>query len=109
MEDGTRGTARDQDAHAKSYGSISIEPKQNITNKAETGLAVAESAAAPSYRRRGVTIASAFGPPPAFDAATAWAAVLSSAPLQSRLLQQAGAKKYRGTHSVVDLFPSTVE
>ena len=32
VEDGTRGTARDQDAHAKSYGSISIEPKQNITD-----------------------------------------------------------------------------
>ena len=33
--------------------------KLDITNKAETRLAVAESAAAPSYRRRGVTIASA--------------------------------------------------
>ena len=52
---------------------------------------------------------SAFGPPPDSEAATAWSAVLSSAPLQSRLLQQAGAKKYNGTHSVVDLFPSTVE
>ena len=33
-------------------------PKQNITNKGDGRLPVAESAAAPSYRRRSVTIAS---------------------------------------------------
>ena len=36
-------------------------------------------------------------------------AVLSSAPLQSRLLQQPGQKKYKGRHSFVDFLPSTVE
>ena len=52
---------------------------------------------------------SAFGPPPDSEAATARSAVLSSALLQSRLLTQAGQKKYKGRHSFVDYLPSTVE
>ena len=69
-------------------------------------------------RRRSVTIrpASLERPcpppsarPPTPRRATACSAVLSSAPLQSRLLQQAGQKKYKGRHSFADFLPSTVE
>ena len=55
VEDGTggdRARPRREEAYMR-------RPKQNITNKGDGRLPVAESAAAPSYRRRGVTIASA--------------------------------------------------
>ena len=137
VEDGTRGPRATKDAHTDPLAGL--QEAQHAVGAGRAGraghpwwlgglalakaasatqLAVAESAAAPMTRRRSVQApcsrmpsarALRLRPAPRLRGRDRGVLRFVDAPLQSRLLTQAGQKKYKGRHSFADFLPSTVE